>query len=297
MSVVYLDILLILNLFVNYFLLLGTTCFLHRKPKRWRLILASAVGSLFSLLIFADSIHFVFITLLKLPLAALLVLIAMGYGSRGVYIKTVLLFFGVNFLFAGIMLGVELIFSPAGMLVNNGMVYFNISALTLVLGTLAAYGVICLISYVSAHRVKRQESCRVVIETDGKQVILSGFFDSGNKLVDPISGLPVVVCELDSLRQLLPRELEERLRLGAVHALSGLEQHDWARRSRLIPFHVVGHSGTLFAFSPDRFYLTDEATHSSEPQHVLIGVTESKLSQGEYQAILSANLSKRESER
>ncbi len=290
LGVIYLDVLLILNLFVNYFLFLGTVCFLHRKPKRWRLILGSAIGSLFSLLIFADSINFILMTLIKLPLAALLVWIALGYGSRGLYIKTVLTFFGVNFLFGGVMLLIQLAFSPAGMLVNNGMVYFNISALMLVLGTLAAYGVIRLVGYLLDNRVRKKETCRLLIEADGRQVILDGFFDSGNKLMDPISGLPVVVCEFNSICDLIPREIQDGFRSGAAAGLSRLEQHAWASRLRLVPFQVVGHSGMLTAFFPDHFYLVSEDGVKREERRVLIGVTDSCLSQGEYQAILSSGL-------
>ena len=86
LGVIYVDVLLILNLFVNYFLFLGTACFLHRKPKRWRMILGAAAGSLSSLLIFVDSINFFLMTLIKLPLAALLVWIAMGYGLSLIHI-------------------------------------------------------------------------------------------------------------------------------------------------------------------------------------------------------------------
>ena len=290
LGVIYVDVLLILNLFVNYFLFLGTACFLHRKPKRWRMILGAAAGSLFSLLIFADSINFFLMTLIKLPLAALLVWIAMGYGSRGVYIKTVLTFFGVNFLFGGVMLLIQVVFSPAGMLVNNGMVYFNISALMLVLGTLAAYGVIRLIGYLLDHRVRKQETCRLLIEADGRQALLNGFFDTGNKLMDPISGLPVVVCEFSSICDIIPQEIQDCFRSSTAAGLPRLERHAWSARLRLVPFQVVGHSGMLTAFLPDHFYLISENGKKREEKRVLIGVTDNRLSQGEYQAIVSAVL-------
>ena len=51
-NVIYIDVLIVLNIFINYFLLLATTFFLHQKPKRWRLVVSAVVGSLFSLLIF-----------------------------------------------------------------------------------------------------------------------------------------------------------------------------------------------------------------------------------------------------
>ena len=53
----------------------------------------------------------------------------------------------VNFVFAGAMTALFVFASPKGMVIRNGTVYFNISALALVLGTVAAYGIIKLVTY------------------------------------------------------------------------------------------------------------------------------------------------------
>ncbi len=286
-NVIYLDVLIVLNIFINYFLLLATGFFLHQKPKRRRLVLSATVGSGFSLLIFCDSIGFWLITLIKLPLAALLVLIAFGYCSKAVYIKTVLGFFAVNFVFGGVMTAVWVLLSPTGMYCRNGTVYFNVSALTLIVGTLVAYFLIRLVTRLSENRVKRSEIVNVVVEADGKQAVLNGFWDSGNKLVDQITGMPVVVCEFGSIKELIPRELQNAFRTNSVNGLAQLEQHEWMPRIRMVPFRVVNHSGMLTAFRPDRFYFVGKGGEKSKDRRVLIGVTDSCLSQGEYNAILS----------
>ena len=53
-NVIYIDVLIVLNIFINYFLLLATTFFLHQKPKRWRLVVSAVVGSLFSFPVFGS---------------------------------------------------------------------------------------------------------------------------------------------------------------------------------------------------------------------------------------------------
>lgn len=289
-NVIYLDVLIILNLFVNYFLFLGTSFFLHQRKKRWRMLLGAGVGSLFSLLIFADELSFFWMLLIKLPLAALLVWIAFGFQDKALYIKTVFAFFGVNFLFAGIMMGIQLLLSPTNMLFRNGTVYFNLSALTLVCGTLAAYGVIRLIGYFLNSRVKTKEIRKIVIQADGRETILSGFVDTGNKLTDQISGLPIIICEYQSIREILPTELQESFRNNATTGIERLEGHRWASRIRFVPFQVVGHSGMLMAFKPDHFYILSENEDKQEEKEALIGVTGAPVSQGEYHAVLSASL-------
>ena len=104
MRVIYLDVLLIVNLFVNYFLLLSTAQFVHRRPRRLRLLLGASIGSAASALILLPNLGLVPMLAIKLVLASLIVLTSFGYGTKAVYIKTVLIFFGVNFIFAGVML-------------------------------------------------------------------------------------------------------------------------------------------------------------------------------------------------
>ena len=252
--------------------------------------MSAVVGSLFSLLIFFDNIRFLLITLIKLPLAAVLVLIAFGYHSKSLYIKSVLSFFAVNFIFGGVMMAVWMFISPSGMYFRNGTVYFNISALTLIAGTLIAYFLIQVVSYLLDNRVKKTELMNVVVEADGKQVVLSGFWDTGNKLSDRISGMPVVICEFCSIKELIPLEIQNVFLTNSIDGLARLEQHEWIQRIRMVPFQVVDHSGMLTAFRPDHFYFIYKNGKKSKDKKVLIGVTDSRLSHGEYNAILSTTL-------
>ncbi len=287
-NVIYLDVLLVLNLFVNYFLFLGTAFFLHQKPKRWRMIVGAVLGSFSALLILVDGLPFWVMTLIKLPLAALLVLVAFGFQGKTLYIKLMLTFFAVNFIFGGVMFAVWLIFSPAGMYVNNGVVYFNISALTLVIGTLVAYLAIRVVGYLFDNRVRKNEIRSFVIAVDGKELVLNGLLDTGNKLSDKTSGLPVVVCEYAGIEPVIPPDARACFRSRCAEGLEHLEVHSWSSRIRVVPYATVGEGGLMTAFRPDHFYLLARDGTVEKEQAVLIGVTNSRLSHGEYQAVLSA---------
>ena len=51
MTTIYIDILVCLNVIVNYFLLLASGKFLSRPYKRWRILLGAFLGGLYSLYI------------------------------------------------------------------------------------------------------------------------------------------------------------------------------------------------------------------------------------------------------
>ena len=116
---------------------------------------------------------------------------------------------GVNlgFLFAGLMVAIWLLFSPPAMLYGNGVVYFHIPAMILVLGVLTVYGAVWLCT---RHRQTQREErglAQVQIGIDGRQVSLLGEVDTGNRLSDPFSGLPVVLCRYQSVKELLSAPL------------------------------------------------------------------------------------------
>lgn len=277
--------LIAVNLFITYFLLLSTGLLLHQKPKRWRMVLGAVVGGASSLIIFLDGLPFLLPILIKIGLGILLVLISFPWKGKGVFIKTALLFIAVNFLFAGVMMALWFFAMPVDMYYRNGVVYFNISALTLALSTIAAYLIVRLIGWILDRRVSKNSVCQILLTLDGKEVILNAFQDSGNKLSDPFGGTPVVICQYSAIKCLLPQSLQGYF--------SGTEElpntsGEWAKRIRVVPYHVVGDSGMMRCFYPDKFQVA--AGKNLEEYKVLIGVSKENLSGGEYAALFNAAL-------
>ena len=63
--VIYIDVLLVVNLYINYFLVRGTSLMLRRKVSPRRVILASAVGAVGSLLILVPDLNPILCVLIK----------------------------------------------------------------------------------------------------------------------------------------------------------------------------------------------------------------------------------------
>ena len=118
-QVIYVDILLLINLLVNYFLLLASNAILHTHPKRLRILISAAVGALYSLIIFLPDLNIVLSVSLRVVCSTVMVLIAFKINNIKTFLRSFGCFFMSNFAFAGIMLGVWLVLKP------NGMVYKN----------------------------------------------------------------------------------------------------------------------------------------------------------------------------
>ena len=139
MRTVYVDVLVVVNIFIDFLLLLGTGRFLQLKSKLLRLILASLLGGAQSLVALLPEIPAALNILLDLLFASALVLIAFGKADFRSFLKRTLVFFGVSFFFCGIMVFIYSAFRPKGMEVYNDVVYFNISPILLIILTLICY--------------------------------------------------------------------------------------------------------------------------------------------------------------
>lgn len=276
-----------LNLFITYFLLLSTSALLHRKPRRLRLILGAVFGGFSALLIFAEALPFYLLFAVKLLVGTILVLIAFPYENHRIFIKTAVFFFLVNIAYGGFMFALWLFVAPSNMYYRNGVAYFNLSALLLCLSTVAAYFFIKVVKYLLDRRIKKQELYQVVVTVGGNQALLSAFYDSGNRLKDPFSGYPILVCEFQAVKHLLP-EAACPFFIDDIQLDTQMLPEGWKTRVRIVPFQVVKHTGTMKCFLPDSC-LVINGTESVQKQ-VLIGISDTSLSDGEYNALLPADI-------
>ena len=88
--VVYIDILIILNLYINYFLIRATVLITRRVCSVKRCVLSAFVGALGSLVILLPELPFYLVVLIKSTLGMLLVLVAFGRQSKAEFAVSVL---------------------------------------------------------------------------------------------------------------------------------------------------------------------------------------------------------------
>ena len=85
--IVYVDVLVLINILVNYFMLLAVKLISRNKTSRIRIILAAMVGGASSLLLLLENLG-ALMALLKLLLAVLMSMIAFGIKPFKRLIKT-----------------------------------------------------------------------------------------------------------------------------------------------------------------------------------------------------------------
>ena len=228
-GVVYADILIIVNTYINYALLRLTGIICKSPPQRLRLCLTAFVSSFYSFIMFADFIAPFVLALSKLAVATLMVLGAFRLRGKKDFLRLFGVFFAINFAFAGLMLALDIFLSPKNMVYKSGVVYCNISTLSLCVFTLVCFVVIRLISKIAAFKAPPQTMYDMTFELFENKFCAKAFCDTGNSVKEPFSLLPVVIAyeelccgeEKSVTLKTLAMQNEDKARLVACTTVSG----------------------------------------------------------------------------
>ena len=232
MTVVYIDLLFLLNLTANYLLLLGAGRLSGAVLKRWRIGLGAASGALYAVLLFVPGLGWLGAWPCKLLSGILMPLIA--YGGERALLRVTLLFFAASAGLAGIVLAMEL-FGGVGLTLQNGVLYSSFDLRLLLLLFAACYFIMSLFfRRVGGH--SRRELIELRIAMMERTVELTALLDSGHTLTDPATNLPVVVANASCIIPLLPTHVDpakpvesiKRCRMAGVNG------------ARLVPYRAVG---------------------------------------------------------
>lgn len=268
---IYVDILIILNIYVNYFLLKATAKLTHTALKNNRCIISSAIGSVFSLLIFMPRINFTVITVMRILSAVLIVFIAFNEKDLKRLTRLSLIFFLVSFLFAGIEYGFSLLSGGSSVMFYNSVFYVNISLFTLVVSTIAAYISVSVFRYFMDSRNDFDGEYSVVITANNMQKTIKAKCDTCNNLIDVFSGKPIIVCDKSDIKDMFEANfLDKILKCSITDTNSSLLHSGW----RMIPFNTINSNGLIPCFKPESVYIKDMRKKKVKSTEAYIGVVE-----------------------
>ena len=248
---VYLDVLLILDFIIDYLLLYATGKISGERIKRWRLAVAALAGVLTSLVsLFIGG----FLTVLPM-IASAVIMVGISYGFKCG--KLILIFFGASAAFGGFVFALSCI--------SGGNL--TVSLKTLAYATAISYLIMIVAFRKSSMGTTKKEQVHIEIENNRGKAQLYALVDSGNSLCDPITNTPVLIAELQALRELFDSEVYRSLSEFALEDLL----LKTGGRFRPIPFKSVGGGGMLPAFKPK------SVTVQGKKRDILVAVTRDKV--------------------
>ena len=206
----YLDLVMLLNFLVDYFLLIAVNRLSGYPPGYGRNALAATLGGVYAGICLLPGMLFLAGMLWRLVFLALMVWIAFGWQRSAVHRG--ILFVLLSMALGGVALGMG----------SGGSVSLLASA--------GCVGVLAFLSFRTSGRGQRYLPVR--LQHDGKCVCITALRDTGNGLRDPLTGQAVLVVGAKTAHALTGLTREQlRTPVQSVTAIPGL---------RLIPFHSVG---------------------------------------------------------
>lgn len=210
-TVIYLDVLLLVNFLAGYFLLMAAGLLSGCAAKFPRMLAASALAALSALILFAPELPYPVQLLYKFASGGCIVFAAFGYRSLRRFLCALFWYVMLNLLLAGLTLVVILQTGSPLVQTNNLTVYLRVSPLLLLLlSALCCLGVE-LTMRISPRRSEPLESVGLELELCGTKVCLRAMLDTGCHLSDPITCLPVLLVSYPDAETRLPLPVREFL--------------------------------------------------------------------------------------
>ena len=275
MTVVYIDLLFLLNLTANYLLLLGAGRMSGAVLRRWRIALGAVAGALYAVLVFLPGLGWMSLWPCRLGAGMLMPVVA--YGGERRLLRIILTFFGASAVLAGLVLGAELLGSSA-LTLRGGVLYSALDLRLLLLLFILCYCLLTLVFRRQSGNGGRRALIQLTVLLAGERVVLTALVDTGHTLTDPADNRPVVVAEADRFRRLLPSASDPA---RPVEALKVCHQAGLST-ARLLPYRAVGvECGLLLALRADSVRAGER-----ELGGLLIALSPTPLGEGEYQALI-----------
>ncbi|MCR5636079.1 MAG: sigma-E processing peptidase SpoIIGA [Clostridiales bacterium] len=219
---IYVDILICINLIINYYILSFSFKYVKCKASNLVLLRGAAAGAVLSLIILLPPMPVAVDLLLKLVTSAATVFASSLKKPIKIFLRLWAVFFGISFAMCGFTYFLCSTFLSNYLLIQNGVIYAEISPLLLILFTSAAYLTITVLQRISPKSLPQSYYCNVEITIDGVTQSFFGKIDSGNTLKEPFSQSPVIIVNSPDILKSVPRE-----------------------RIRQIPYEVIGSRGLL----------------------------------------------------
>ncbi|HHY05356.1 MAG TPA: sigma-E processing peptidase SpoIIGA [Clostridia bacterium] len=290
---VYLDIILLVNFIMDFFLLWATGKMTNLPIKISRLCWGAILGAFYSLVIFLPKLP-VGISFLAKNIGAL-IMVMVAYPPQNVrkFVRALVYLYVLSFTMGGaICAAVYLTGTTSGLIQAwNGVgILGGIHYGWLTIGLIIAL----FLGYSGFHHLRKswlqqQLINKLTICFNEHEVKVTALLDTGNQLTDPLTKKPVIVVESAVLEKVLPKEIMQKVsreNLEINELFASLDQ-GWVSRVRLIPFNSVGKShGLMVGLRPDVVVIKNERQEIITSDVVLGLVNKSLSREGQYGALL-----------
>ena len=246
---VYIDQYIIVNTILNFVILRITKSIVKSKSSNPRLFISSIAGALFAILILFPQAKAITGTIGKIIFSLILTAISFNSKSFKAFLKNLSAFYFVSFTIGGC-----------------GYALFNIfydskymdTAMLLCITVFLSYFILNLISSVYEKYFKYDNLIhKLKINVGENTAETDCFYDTGNNLRVPVTKTPVIVVNISTIRNLLPKNIIYEL-LHNTDIIKIYFSYCTDIKLKLIPYHTVSDNGFMLGFVPTKVTIDEK---------------------------------------
>lgn len=296
----YLDLVITLNVIINFLLLKLAGQVARQKTTLLRLLAASTLGgALLIFLIIPAGAQLLMSWAGKLLLPVAMIILAFRPRLFKDALILILLFYFCSFILAGLVISF--------LLWNNFSVELPQRIFVIHSPTFAHLfwaGIILLVFVQTVYPLLREKvlinsfanEFQVEVDLFAKKKKFSAYLDTGNMLREPFSGLPVAIVTYQAIAGLLPPEVREVFSSGAEIKWGELERallgSGTALKFRLVPYRSLDRDDYLVAFRPDKITIWQGGKEVAQDKGLMVAIAQQQFNCGEeFEMLLPLNVS------
>lgn len=292
---IYIDVVILENLIMNYIIMYATAIILKKKVKIVRLFISSMLGAIYAIVsyIFKNPIYSV--TTLKIILSIVMVYIAFKSKTPKELIKQLLIFYMTSFVFGGAALSLIYLIKPQEAQMKNGIFSGEYSLKVVFLGGIVGFSIIIIAFETIKRKISSQDIFYdIEIYIEGAKIETKAMIDTGNMLKEPITNTPVIVVEHTLLYDVIPKQILnniDEILLGNLEILEEKVREKYLTKFKFIPFSSIGKAnGMLLGIKADKIIIKNEEETRKIEKIILAIYNKSLTKRGEYRALLGINI-------
>lgn len=312
---IYLDIIFIENILMNYIILFATLVIIKPKTihQQIRLIVSSIIGSIYAIIVYLNILTIYSNIFTKIILSIVMVYVAYGAKNFKQLLRQLLVFYLVSFIFGGCTFALIYFIKPENVKIHNGVFVGTYPIKVALIAGAVAFIITQIVFKINKSRLDSKNQF-IDIEIFFKENVLKvkALLDSGNMLSDPISGAPVIIVEKQKLDKIIPeefldyienivgggskefydRKIEDR-EYGNTEERNNENKklQEYLSKVRMVPFMSIGkENGMLVGIRMDKIKIKAEDT-DIERKNIIVGIYNKKLTKdNKYNALIGLNL-------
>ena len=284
---VYIDIILLENLCMNYIILFATAYIMKIKISHIRIIASSSIGAVYSIMLYMQ--------ILPIYSSIFMKMVYISYAPKTVKIaiKQLIIFYLISFAFGGCAFALLYFVKPQDIFIKNGVYIGTYPLKIALLGGIVGFIITYIAFKIIKNKATKEEMIyKLKIKINDKTVEVNALLDTGNKLKDPITLVPVIVIEKQKLYNFLPEEILENIDkiIGGDSDKLIEENIKYMSKFRVIPYNSIGkQNGLMLGFKADEVkIIIDEEERTIK--NTIIGIFNQSFNSQTYSALISLEI-------